>query len=371
MSAHVTGQEIIKKFEGWSPKAFAYDWDNVGLQVGSLNKPVHKVMVTLDVLERTVDEAIQKDVDLIIAHHPVLFIKLKEINLDTPKGRVIQKLIKHDITVYAAHTNLDVAKGGVNDAMADLLNLQNTRPLIPQRTDDLIKLAVFVPETHADSLRDAISQAGAGYIGNYSHCTYQVSGQGTFKPEEGTDPYLGEKGKLEFVDEKRVETIVPKSKLDQVLKAMKDHHPYEEVAYDLYPLLNDGKVLGVGRVGDLIEPESLEDLCETVKEKYDVPMVRYTGDASKTVKRVALLGGSGEDYIHAAKQSGADVYITGDMTFHIAQDAEEMGLAVIDPGHHVEKVVLPRVKEFLEEYWDNDNLNVIISEANTEPFSFK
>ncbi|TGB04281.1 Nif3-like dinuclear metal center hexameric protein [Halobacillus salinus] len=371
MNATLTGQEIIRAFESWSPKSLAYDWDNVGLQVGTLNKPVETVMVTLDVLENVVDEAIEKNVDLIIAHHPLLFVKLKQINFDTPKGRIVRKLIQHDITVYAAHTNLDVAKGGVNDVMAELLGLRHTKVLIPHTKDELVKLVVFVPEGNAESLRDAISEAGAGYIGNYSHCTYELSGRGTFMPREGTDPHIGEQNKLEKVDEKRIETIVPKSKLDSVLQAMHSTHPYEEVAYDLYPLINEGEILGVGRVGDLEEAMTLKELNELVKEKYQVPALRFAGDPSKKVKRVAILGGSGEDYIHQAKKSGADVYITGDMTFHITQDAEAMGLAIIDPGHYTEKVIVPKIASYIEEHCNtNHQLTVLQSDSHTEPFIF-
>ncbi|MBX0358742.1 Nif3-like dinuclear metal center hexameric protein [Halobacillus sp. Nhm2S1] len=370
MNQTSTAQDIIREFEKWSPKGLAFDWDNVGLQVGTLNKPVKNIMVTLDVLENVVDEAIEKEVDLIIAHHPLLFVKLNQINLDTPKGRIIQKLIKHDIAVYAAHTNLDIAKGGVNDVMAQLIGVTNSRPLIETGSDSLVKLTVFVPEDHADLLRDAISEAGAGHIGHYSHCTYQLSGHGTFKPEDGTNPYLGEEGQLEIVDEKRIETIVPKSRLSRVLKAMEEAHPYEEVAYDVYPLLNEGEPLGAGRVGELEKPMPLRELVELIKKEYDVPHVRVSGKMDKVIKKVALLGGSGEKYIHHAKRSGADVYITGDMTFHMTQDAMEMGLSVIDPGHHVEKVVCPKVKEYLEEKCNKQgDLNIFVSEAYTEPFT--
>lgn len=365
----VTAREIIKTLEIWAPKSFAYDWDNVGLQVGSLNKPVQNVMVTLDVVESVVDEAVEKKVDLIIAHHPLLFVKLHQINVDTPKGRIVQKLLKHDITVYAAHTNLDVAEGGVNDVMADLLDVKNRRPLIPTETEKLVKLAVFVPDSHLEAVRDAVSEAGAGFIGDYSHCTYQVSGEGTFKPQEGTNPYLGEQGRLEQVQEKRLETIVPQDKLSKVLEAMEKSHPYEEVAYDLYPLLNEGRTLGIGRVGRLDEPISLQDFADKVKERFHVPHVRVAGKMGKTVQTVAVLGGSGEKYIHKAKRSGADVYVTGDMTFHMTQDAVEMGLHVIDPGHHVEKVVCVKVQQYLEERCNKDGaLNILVSEVDTEPF---
>ncbi|MYL19798.1 Nif3-like dinuclear metal center hexameric protein [Halobacillus litoralis] len=368
----VTAGQIIKTFEKWAPKSFAYDWDNVGLQVGSLNKPVENVMVTLDVVESVVDEAVEKKVDLIIAHHPLLFVKLHQINVDTPKGRVVQKLIKHDITVYAAHTNLDVAEGGVNDVMADLLEVKDRRPLIPTETEKLVKLAVFVPDSHLEVVRDAVSGAGAGFIGDYSHCTYQVSGEGTFKPQEGTNPFIGEQGRLEQVREKRLETIVPQEKLSEVLQAMANAHPYEEAAYDLYPLLNEGRTFGIGRVGQLEEPVSLKDFADKVKERFHVSHVRVAGNMEKTIKTVALLGGSGEKYIHKAKRSGADVYVTGDMTFHMTQDAVEMGLNVIDPGHHVEKVVCAKVQQYLEEHCnENGALKVLLSEVDTEPFAIQ
>lgn len=372
MNATMTAQQIIKRLEEWSPKTLAYDWDNVGLQVGSLNKPVRNVMVTLDVLENVVDEAVEKNVDLIIAHHPLLFVKLHQINFDTPKGRVVRKLIQHDITVYAAHTNLDIASGGVNDVMADALGLKDTRPLMETGKEELVKLVVFVPETHASNVQAALGYAGAGHIGNYSHCSYQSKGHGAFLPLEGTDPYLGESGKLETVDEVRLETIVEKRKLKDVLRSMEEAHPYEEVAYDIYPLLNEGASYGLGRIGELDAPEALELFAEKVKVAYEIPALRVTGRMDKQVKKVAVLGGSGEKYIHAAKRMGADVYITGDMTLHAAQDALEIGLAVIDPGHHVEKLICPVIKDFLEQECNKDErMNIMVSEAVTEPFTFQ
>ncbi|MFQ3542750.1 Nif3-like dinuclear metal center hexameric protein [Halobacillus rhizosphaerae] len=371
MTKIVTGQEIIRQFESWAPKHLAFDWDNIGLQVGTLNKPVRNVMVTLDVLENVVDEAIMKDIDLIIAHHPLLFAPLKQVNLDTPKGKIVQKLIQHNITVYAAHTNLDVTQGGVNDVMAEALNLTHLKPLVTTGEDELIKLTVFIPEDHLQKVRQAISEAGAGYIGNYSHCTFQLAGEGTFMPQTGTSPYIGTQGALETVKEKRMETIVPRSRINKVIEAMESAHPYEEVAYDLYPLLNKGEKTGVGRVGLLSEPMTLEAIAEMVKKRYNIPALRVTGDLSTLVKTVALLGGSGEKYIHEAKREGADVYITGDMTFHMAQDAQEMGLTVIDPGHHVEKLVCSKVKSFLTEECEFEGeISVHLSEVNTEPFTF-
>lgn len=376
MANSTTNAAIFHLLEQWAPKKMAYDWDNVGLQVGSYTKPVKKIMVTLDVLESVVDEAIEKEVDLIIAHHPLLFKPLKQLNLDHWRGRVIQKLIRHDITVYAAHTNLDVAEGGVNDILSDLLNLTDRDVLDKTMEDSLYKLAVYVPETHLDTVLTALSEAGAGHIGSYSHCTFQTKGTGTFMPEIGANPFIGERSKLEKVSEIKVETLVQESILAKVLQAMLKAHPYEEVAYDLFQLKNEGEILGVGRVGSLRDAMKLEDFVTYTKKALEIDHVRVSGDLSRMVKRVAVLGGSGEKYINAALQKKADVYITGDMTFHFAQEAIEMGISVIDAGHYIEKVMKKRTKQYLEEKIrdgsvTDTSIEVIESEVNTDPFLYR
>lgn len=368
MKQQIMMNDVFKIIEDLAPKSLAYEWDNVGLQIGSTNKPVKKIMITLDVLERVVDEAIEKDVNLIIAHHPLLFKPLKQVNYDSPSGRILQKLIKYDITVYAAHTNLDVASGGVNDTLCSVLDLQSRRVLLDEKAKKLLKLAIYVPNTHEEQVREAISEAGAGHIGEYSHCTFKTQGQGTFKPLDGTNPFIGTKGKLEYVDEVKLETIVPEGILSAVLKEMEKAHPYEEVAYDIFPLENEGDRIGIGRIGELDRTMTLEEFCKMIKVKLEVSQLRVTGDLSKPVKTVAVLGGSGEKYIHQAKKKGADVYITGDMTFHTAQDAWQMGLAVIDPGHYMEKVMKQSVKAYLEEKLHD--VNIILSNTNTDPFQF-
>lgn len=370
MKRTLTNADVFQLMESWAPKHLAYDWDNVGLQIGSYEKPVKKIMVTLDVMENVVDEAIENDVDLIIAHHPILFKPLKQINLDSTKGRIVQKLLANQISVYASHTNLDIARGGVNDMLCNALNINIEGPLQEVHAEQLFKLAVFVPKTHVRQVMDALSEHGAGHIGNYSHCTFQSAGYGTFKPLEGTNPFIGSENQLEQVEEVKLETIVQESIVNQVVNAMINQHPYEEVAYDIVPLKNKGTLFGIGRIGKLSETMSLETLCSRVKTSLDIPSVRVTGDLKKRVKKIAVLGGSGEGYIHAAKQKGADVYITGDMTFHQAQDAWAMGLSVIDPGHHVEKVMKTGVKSYLEQRLKHDHVEIITSNANTEPFQF-
>ncbi|UJL44863.1 Nif3-like dinuclear metal center hexameric protein [Virgibacillus sp. NKC19-16] len=362
--------DIFNLIEQWAPSSLSYDWDNPGLQIGSYNNTVKKVMVTLDVLESVVDEAIENKVDLIIAHHPLLFKPMKKINIDTPQGRIVQKLMQHNISVYASHTSLDIATGGVNDMLCDALDIKSREILAETDRQKLYKIAVYVPGSHINDVREAFDIGGAGHIGNYSHCTFQSAGQGTFKPLEGTNPYIGKQNELEKVDEFKIESIVQVEKLTQVIRAIIDAHPYEEPAYDIFPLDNKGKALGIGRIGTLDQQMTLEAFCGQVKTAFGITHLRVIGDLSKEVKQVAVLGGSGEKYIDIAKEKGADVYITGDMSFHTAQDAWQRGLSVIDPGHYIETVMKKGTKDYLDNKLQNDNVEVIVSRVNTEPFQF-
>lgn len=374
MSKIPNGFEVIQVFEQFSPKHLAVDGDRerIGLQVGTLNKPVKKIMVVLDVLEEVVDDAISNDVDLIIAHHPPIFRPLKTVQTDTPSGRIIEKCILHNIAIYAAHTNLDVAVGGVNDLLANALGLTNIELLAPTYEEKLKKLAVYVPRESADEVRDALGSAGAGYIGNYSHCTYNTPGTGTFLPHQGTNPHIGEVGKLEVVDEIKIETVFPSSLQKKVITAMLNVHPYEEVAFDIYPLENEGNVLGLGRVGYLDQEMTLEQFALHVKDKLEVNGLRVVGSLSDKVKKVAVLGGDGNKYVSHAKRVGADVYVTGDMYYHVAHDAMMMGLNIVDPGHNVEKVMKKGVANILTERFKEKKyeVTVITSELNTDPFQF-
>lgn len=365
------GQEIIQLFEQFSPKGYAMEGDKVGLQIGRLNKPVDKVLIALDVLEEVVDEAIRENVQLIIAHHPLIYRPLQKITTDRPAGRIIEKLIKHDIAVYAAHTNLDVAIGGVNDLLAEALGLKNTEVLVPTHESKLKKLVVFVPEDAAAAVKEALGKAGAGAIGNYSHCAFSAKGLGQFLPGSDTNPYIGTEGKLEEVAEVRIETIFPEHLEKKVLSAMLKAHPYEEVAYDIYPLDNKGEVLGLGRIG-YIEEMTLGEFAQHVKKTLDVKGVRVVGDLTSSVKKVAVLGGDGNKYFMSAKFKGADVYVTGDFYYHVAHDAMMEGLNIVDPGHNVEKVMKEGVAKVLSSMCEKKGLSVsfISSKPNTDPFQF-
>ena len=365
-----SGQWIIEEFEKWAPRSLAVEGDRVGLMVGTLNKPVKKVMIALDVLESVVDEAIEKDVDLIIAHHPLLFRPIKQLDVTEGQGPIIEKCIKNNITVYAAHTNLDIAKGGVNDMLASSLGVENTKVLVPTDEIPLKKLVAFVPEGHVEEVRQALGDAGAGFIGGYSHCTFASEGVGTFIPGEGTNPYLGKQGKMEFAQEKRIETVVPEPLVKKVTKTLVDVHPYEEPAFDLYPLDLEGEKVGLGRIGELREEMTLEAFAEHVKKSLQVPFVRTVRANDRMIKTVAIRGGDGNKYWSYAQRAGADVYVTGDIYYHVAHDAQMEGLNMIDPGHHMEKVMKEGVQKELEKRLSSkpNAPTVIASEVSTEPF---
>ncbi|PJI12663.1 Nif3-like dinuclear metal center hexameric protein [Bacillus altitudinis] len=372
MAKTVNGHEIIQLFEQFSPKAYAVEGDKIGLQIGTLNKKVTNVMITLDVLENVVDEAIERKVDLIIAHHPPIFRPLKHVATDQTAGRIIEKCIKHDIAVYVAHTNLDVADGGVNDLLAEALELGETKVLVPTYEDPIKQLALYVPVEFEEAIRTALGNAGAGHIGNYCHCAFSNEGTGSFLPSEEAVPFIGETGKLEFVKEVRIETIFPASIEKQVIREMIKAHPYEEVAYSVHTTDLPPIQKGLGRIGELKVPMTLKDFTQFVKTKLDVNGARFVGDHEAVVKKVAVLGGDGNKYIHQAKRMGADVYVTGDLYFHVAHDAMMLGLNVVDPGHYAEKIMKEGVKTKLESLCTDKKYDVrfFVSESNTNPFQF-
>jgi dinuclear metal center YbgI/SA1388 family protein len=366
------GQTVVQFMELLAPKHYAVPDDKIGLQLGTLNKNIRNVLIALDVNDEVVEEAIRIQADLIIAHHAIVYRPLKHLQTDTPAGKLYEKLIKHDIAVYIAHTNLDVADGGVNDRMAQALGLSGLRHLEDVHTEKLKKLVVFVPESHHEAVRNAVFNAGAGGIGHYSHCSFTLEGTGTFLPGEGSKPFIGKPGQFETVKEVRLETVLSEGIERKVIQAMLKAHPYEEVAYDLYSMDLKGRTFGLGRVGMLAEACTLADLVEQVKQAFSVPMVRVVGDMQQSVKKIAVLGGSGSRYIHHAIFAGADVLITGDIDYHSAQDALAAGLILIDPGHNVEKIIKVHVADYLTKLLleKKYTTHVIVSSVDTEVFKF-
>ena len=366
------GQTVIQYMEQLAPKHVAMPDDRIGLQLGTLQKEIKTVLVALDVNEEVVEEAIKLGADLIIAHHAIIYRPLKQLQTDSPMGKVYEKLIKHDIAVYISHTNLDVTEGGMNDWMAEALGMENTLPVHDVHTEQLSKLVVFVPKSHHQEVLEAVLNAGAGWIGNYSHCSFNMEGFGTFVPREGTDPFIGKQGKMERAEEIRIETIVPLSIRNKVVQAMLKAHPYEEVAYDLYSMDLKGRLFGLGRIGKLNEPITLAAMVDIVKERFDVPHVRVVGDLDRVIKKAAVIGGSGGSFMNSVIFKGADVLVTGDIDYHTAQDALAAGLAIIDPGHNAEKIMKTKVAEWMETKLQDNRYEtrVVASAINTEPFRF-
>jgi dinuclear metal center YbgI/SA1388 family protein len=369
---YANGQTIIQWIERLAPKEYAVPEDKIGLQLGTLSKEVKKLLITLDITDAVIEEAISAGVDLIIAHHALIFRPLTHLRTDTVHGRYVEKLIKHDIAVYVTHTNLDVAVGGINDWLADAIGLTDTIPIEEVYIEKLYKLMVYVPQTHHAAVLEALFEAGAGEMGSYSHCSFSHTGVGTFRPMQGAMPYIGEIGQRVTVDEQRIEVIVALHLQKKVLQAMQKAHPYEVVAYDLYPIERAGHVYGLGRIGKLPQVISLEELALSTKQAYDVPMVRVVGNLHKPIRQVAVLGGSGGRYARRAELLGADAYITGDIDYHVAQDALATGFAIIDVGHHVEKIMKAGVATYLSAEISRHKLNtvVIASQVHTEPFQF-
>ena len=369
----VNGNEIIQLFESWSPKKYAcMPNDPIGLAIGTLNKPISNVLVTLDVTHEVVDEAITQGCELIIAHHPPIFMKLSNLRTDNPQGALYEKCLKNDIAVYAAHTNLDVAPGGVNDLLADALKLENRQILDHSYDEHMMKLAVFVPTTESEAMREVLAKAGAGRIGNYEACSYTLAGEGRFRALDGANPTVGEVGELHVEREEKVEVVFPSSIKNKVLKAMLNAHSYEEPAYDLMAMEIKTNEQGLGRIGKLKEPMTLKEFAEFVKVQLDVPALRVVGPLDRSVQKVAVVGGDGNKYIKTAKFAGADVFVTGDIGFHMAQDAEVNGLSIVDPGHHVEKVMIKGVADKMTQLCTVKKLPVTFIESNvhTEPFKF-
>lgn len=359
--------EIIKYIENIAPKNLAEDYDNVGLIIGKKESEIKRIMVCLDVTSKVVEEAVGKSVDLIVSHHPFIFKGLKRINGDDVKGSIIYNLIKNNIAVYSAHTNLDIADGGVNESLAKVLGLCNLQNLKKHRILKLYKVAVFIPKEDVDKVRDAMSEAGAGWIGNYSDCTFMTNGIGTFKPLEGTNPYIGLKGKLEHVNEVKLETIVSQEKLHNVIDKMIKAHPYEEVAYDIYSLSMDGKEYGLGKVGTLKNSETLNNFISSVKEKLNVKNVRVIGNIDKKIKKVAVFCGSYDENCNKTVISKADVLVTGDIKYHTAIDMAEMGMCVIDAGHfNTERIIVPKLVNILNEQFEN--LDIFSNTVEKDPF---
>lgn len=352
-------QDLVQLMEQYAPTYMAEKWDNIGLLLGSFEQTVDKVMVSLDVTPDVVEQVIKENADMIIAHHPVIFSPLKNLAETNWQNKMLAKLLRHNIAVYCAHTNLDITKNGVNDILAKKIGLKNITDFSILGHEQLRKIVVFVPLDYADKVAQAMTQGGAGHIGKYSDCTFRTKGIGTFKPLEGTNPFSGEINKLANVSEIRLETVITKDKEEKVIQAMLKSHPYEEVAYDIYALLNEHNQWSLGRIGELKEELTVKDFAQLVKQSLNLEYVLYA-DAGKKVKKVAVCGGSGSDLIKIAQQKGADILVSADFKYHAAQEAIFSGLSIIDASHQgTELPIVNILQDYLTKYFADTKLIVL------------
>ncbi len=366
--------DLITFLETEIPPGLSESWDNCGLQVGSRRYPLQGVLCCLDITAEVIDEALECGANFIFSHHPLLFKPLARIDLDVFPGNLISRAVAAGITLFSAHTNLDSVTGGVNDHLAQLLGIKNCLPLLPYVGKNC-KLVTFVPVAVADRVAEALFAAGAGKIGNapYRDCSFRTLGTGTFYPEKGSRPQIGEIGKINFVDEIRLETIVLESTLPSVLMALRKAHPYEVPAYDIYPVSLSDSSCGAGRVGVLDKPIAIKDFALFVKEKLRGSAVRLIGENLKErVQKIALCGGSGFSLYDAARISGADLFITGDLKYHDARAVlESEQIPVLDAGHFLtERPVLEACAAWCRELIAaaDADVKVTISTVEQEPW---
>ena len=359
--------DIISLLEGQAPPSLQEDYDNAGLITGQADQVCTGVLISLDATEEVIREAVDRKCNLVISHHPIVFKGLKKINGKNYVERALILAIKHDIALYAIHTNLDNVINGVNGKMADMLGLVNRRVLSP-KPGLLEKLAVFVPHAHREKLLESLFSAGAGKIGNYSECSFWVEGAGSFNGNEQSNPVIGEKGRRHIEPETRVEVIFPHWLRHKVLSAMRSAHPYEEIAYDLFSLQNHHQMIGSGIIGELPQTLGREAFFGQLKEAFDLPLIRYAGPEKKLVRKVALCGGAGSFLIPVAKAAGADAYVTADLKYHEFFDAEEQ-LLLADIGHYEsEQFTIDWLFDILQENFPN--FAVLKTGINSNPVRY-
>ncbi len=360
-------KEITQYLESLAPLSSQESYDNSGLIVGNANTEIKQALICLDSTEEIVDEAIATGCNLIIAHHPIVFKGLKSLTGKNYVERVVLKCIKNDIALYAIHTNLDNFRFGVNDEIGRRLGLTDLKILDPKK-GVLNKITVFVPKENQEQVAEAMFSAGAGFIGNYKECSFYGEGTGTFTAVEGANPYVGEIGKAEQANENRLEMLVSSHQLSNVLQAMNNAHPYEEVAYDVVALQNTNQDEGAGMIGNLPEPMKIEDFLNFVKAQFNCGIIRHTKLLRPTVQKIAFCGGSGSFLLNNAIRKKADVYITGDFKYHEFFDAEDK-IVIADIGHfESEQFTINLLNSFLSKKFPN--LAIRLTEINTNPIHY-
>ncbi|GAA0725393.1 Nif3-like dinuclear metal center hexameric protein [Aquimarina litoralis] len=360
-------KEVIQHLENMAPTSYAEDFDNVGLLVGDKNTEVTGVLVTLDTLEIIIDEAIEKNCNLIVSFHPIVFKGIKKFNGNNYVERVVMKAIKHDIAIFAIHTALDNALQGVNDMICEQLQLINRKILIPQK-GTIKKLITFAPIKEANALKSKLFEAGAGTIGNYDNCSFSSEGIGTFRALENANPSIGELGETHQEKETQIQITYPKHCEGEILKTLFNNHSYEEVAYEITTLENTNQHIGMGMIGELKEEMEEIAFLKHIKTTFKTGCVRHSKLLGKPIKKVAVLGGSGSFAIRNAQSAGADIFITADLKYHQFYEAENK-LILADIGHYESEQY---TKNLIVSYLRKkiSNFAIILSDKNTNPIQY-
>ncbi len=360
-------KDITSFLESWAPRALQESYDNSGLIVGDGNDETKGALITLDVTEEVLDEAIASNCNMIIAHHPLIFSGIKKIGTSHWIDKCIRKAVKNDLNIYAIHTNLDNVSSGVNQKIAEKIGLADTRILQPKK-DTLLKLTVFVPTENKSKLLSGLFEAGAGEVGNYDHCSFQLTGEGTFRPNEAANPTIGKSGEDETVQETRIEVILPFYAKFRVLSAMRSSHPYEEVAYYLSSLENINQEVGSGMIGDLNQSQSTNEFLTYLKKVMNLEVIKHTKLVQDKVSKIAVCGGSGRFLLETAIAAGADVFISADFKYHDYFEANEE-IIIADIGHYESEVF---TKELIYENLTKNFAKFAfrLSEVDTNPIKY-
>lgn len=368
---NTTVGQIIKRIEELAPVDLAEKWDNCGLQAGDPGWPVKKIMTALDPSPGVLEKARREGIDLVVTHHPLIFKPLRKIHFGSVIGRAISISARHKIAIYSAHTNLDSTINGVNDILAEKIGLTDLSVLGSPAFAKKVKLVVYVPVSHEKQILDAVFKTPAGQIGPYSCCTYRNKGVGTFFPEKDSDPFAGKKEDLSEVEELRVETVVSEKDINGVIEKIRSVHPYETMAYDIYPLTDQPTGQGIGRIGMLESPKPLGAFAVDVKKRLGLDAIKIAGDPELMIEKAALCSGSGSSMLDRFYASDAKVYISGDLKYHDAMDAVQKGLALMDVGHFSSEVpvvqaLAKRLGNMLEE--GGIKVSVIACDMESDPF---
>ncbi|MHC4906313.1 MAG: Nif3-like dinuclear metal center hexameric protein [Planctomycetota bacterium] len=364
-------KDIAQAVEELAPLGLAQDWDNVGLLVGNPNKPIKNILITIDTTQAVVEEAKANKIDLILAYHPIIWDGLKRVTADGETAHIYD-LVKSGINVFCIHTALDVATGGVNDLLADILGLENTEPIgdyVADPAGPQYKVITFVPANDVNKVAEALYAAGAGAIGNYSHCGFQSDGTGTFKPLAGSNPAIGKHGKVETVNEIKLETVVPSDKVAAVIAALRQSHFYETPAFDVFRHYDVENKIGLGRIGDIKKPLSMQKAIANIKAATGCNTVGIVGPQRRTVRKAAVCAGSCGKIINSVIAQGADLYLTGELKHHQALAAQEAGLTCICLSHTVsERFALKNLAKQLKKRLKT--VTIRISKKDRDPFTW-